>query len=181
MRSQTRVMGFLLAGFGWFAARDVVAALVMWSCSWDAGGSPEPEHRSRHKISGAYFRLGSGARRARRRVLHPSRVERRPPALLVVASELEIIALVRHPDRDPADAGPRAQPGAERVERARSCEGREHPAKPSAAASSRPRWSLMGHWEGRRPRAREAAALCGQPRRGIAGPVAGSPRWRSCT
>ena len=44
---------------------------------------------------------------------------------------------------------------------------------------SRPRWSLMGHWEGRRPRAREAAALCGRPRQGIAEPVAGSPRWRS--
>src|SRR5262249_41517200 len=48
-----------------------------------------------------------------------------------------------------------------------------------AVARSRPRWSLTGHWGGRRPRAQEAAALCGQPRRGIAGPVAGSPRWRS--
>jgi hypothetical protein len=40
----------------------------------------------------------------------PARVEGRPPALLVVPRELEIIALARHADRDPPDAGPGVQP-----------------------------------------------------------------------
>src|SRR5881397_589077 len=55
-------------------------------------------------------------RSARDRVLHPGRIEGRAPALLVVPSELEIVALARHPDGDPPDAGPRVQPGPERPE-----------------------------------------------------------------
>jgi hypothetical protein len=122
--------------------------------------------------------LPSGARRARRRVLHPGRVERGPPAALVVPRELKVETLTCHPDRYGSNPGPGVEPEPERPEGAVIRRSGE-PGEPSAAARSRPRWSLMGHWEGRRPRAREAAALCGRPRRGIAGPVAGSPRWRS--
>src|SRR4029434_7501745 len=86
MRSQTRGMGLLLAGFGWFAARDVVAALVMWSCARDAGGSPEPEHRSRHKISGAHFRLGA-ILRARSQMPPGAGLVRRARAIQIAASD----------------------------------------------------------------------------------------------
>jgi len=51
-------------------------------------------------------------------VLHSRRVERRPPAALVVLRELEVVALVRHADGDVADVSPGVEPGAERVERA---------------------------------------------------------------
>jgi hypothetical protein len=43
-------------------------------------------------------------------VLHPGRVERRAPAALVVARELEVEALAGHADRDPPDAGPGVEP-----------------------------------------------------------------------
>jgi hypothetical protein len=49
-------------------------------------------------------------------VLHPGRVERRAPSLLVVAGQLEVVALVRHADSDPPDAGPGVEPGAESPE-----------------------------------------------------------------
>src|SRR5438876_3593478 len=62
--------------------------------------------------------LPSGAGRARRRVLHPRRVEGRAPSLLVVPRELEIETLPRHADGDVSNAGPRVEPGAQRVERA---------------------------------------------------------------
>jgi hypothetical protein len=38
---------------------------------------------------------------------------------------------VGHPDGDASDAGPGIEPGAQRVKRARSYEGIEHPVKPS--------------------------------------------------
>jgi len=57
------------------------------------------------------------AGRARWRMLHPARIERGSPALLVVPRELEIVALASHADRDPADAGPAVEPGAQGVER----------------------------------------------------------------
>ena len=60
--------------------------------------------------------LPGGADRAGGRVLHPGRVERRPPAALVVARELEVEALVSHTDGDPTDAGPGVEPRAERPE-----------------------------------------------------------------
>src|SRR4029453_17341551 len=62
--------------------------------------------------------LPRGARRARRRVLHAGRVEGGSPAVLVAARELKVVALMRHPDRDPADAGPGAEPRPKRVQRA---------------------------------------------------------------
>src|SRR5262252_515424 len=55
-------------------------------------------------------RLPCGAGRARRRVLHPGRVEGRAPAAIGV------VALPMHPDGDVADAGPGVEPGAERSE-----------------------------------------------------------------
>jgi hypothetical protein len=63
--------------------------------------------------------LRRGARRARRRVLHPRRVEHGPPALLVGPRELEMVALVRHADDDVSDPGPGVEPGPKRVERGR--------------------------------------------------------------
>ena len=97
-----------------------------------SSGSTSGAHRSRRlqRVHSARLRafraepwtrvprrgLLSGARRARRRVFHPGRVEGRPPAALVVARELEVVPLVRHADCDPADAGPRVEPGAERPE-----------------------------------------------------------------
>src|SRR5207249_2483149 len=47
----------------------------------------------------------SGAGRARGRVLHAGRVERRAPAALVVTRELQIEALARHADRYASDGG----------------------------------------------------------------------------
>ena len=46
-------------------------------------------------------------------MLHPARVEGRPPALLVVAGELEIVAPARHAALDVADTAPGVQPRAE--------------------------------------------------------------------
>src|SRR5262249_18439386 len=63
-------------------------------------------------------RLPRGARRARRRVLHPGRVKGRPPAAVVVLRQLQVEALAVHPGGDPADAGPRVEPRAQRPERA---------------------------------------------------------------
>src|SRR4029450_75049 len=51
------------------------------------------------------------------RVLHPSRVERRAPAALVIPRKLKVVALVCHADRDPADAGPGVEPGPQCPER----------------------------------------------------------------
>jgi hypothetical protein len=56
----------------------------------------------------------AGARRARRRVLHPGRVERRTPSALVVARESKVVALARHADGDVADAGLGVEPGPQR-------------------------------------------------------------------
>src|SRR5439155_14307241 len=58
------------------------------------------------------------ARRTRGRVLHPSRVERRAPAFLVVAGELKVVALPRHANGDPPDTGPGVEPRSQRPERA---------------------------------------------------------------
>ena len=62
--------------------------------------------------------LPAGADRTRRGVLHAGRVEGRAPALLVVARELEILALAGHAGGHAADAGPGIEPGAQRPERA---------------------------------------------------------------
>jgi hypothetical protein len=51
-------------------------------------------------------------------MLHPGRVERRPPAALVVPRELEVRALVGHADGNASDAGPGVEPGSQRPERA---------------------------------------------------------------
>ena len=60
--------------------------------------------------------LPRGAGRACRRVLHAGRVERRPPAALVIARELKIEALVRHADGDASNASPGVELRAESVE-----------------------------------------------------------------
>jgi len=46
-------------------------------------------------------------------VFDPARVERRAPSALVVARELEVVALAVHADCDVADPGPRVEPRAE--------------------------------------------------------------------
>ena len=53
-----------------------------------------------------YGVVSQPAGRARRRVFHAGHVEGGPPAALVMARELEIVALVGHADRDVVDAGP---------------------------------------------------------------------------
>src|SRR4029434_3981239 len=78
-------------------------------------GAQSASHRPLHRLPRRA--LPSGARRARRRVLHARRVERRPPAALVISRELEIVALARHADDDVADPSPRVEPGPERPER----------------------------------------------------------------
>jgi hypothetical protein len=81
-----------------------------------AGTSNPQRVTDRRALDGMPRRaLPSSARRARGRVLHPGRVERRAPAALVVAGQLEIVALAGHADRDPADAGPGVEPGAQDV------------------------------------------------------------------
>ena len=70
-----------------------------------------------------------GAGRSRGRVFHPGRVEGRSPAALVLARELQIVALSRHPDDDVSDPGPRVEPGAESVERA-TARGHRAPGEP---------------------------------------------------
>src|SRR4030095_7766708 len=62
--------------------------------------------------------LPGGAGRARGRMFHPSRVERRLPAALVGARELEVVALVSHAGRDVGGGRPRVEPRAQRPERA---------------------------------------------------------------
>jgi hypothetical protein len=80
--------------------------------------------------------LSWGPSCARERVLHPARVERRAPAPLVVARELKVVVWVRHADGDrPIPAQESSQ--IRSAQSARSCEGRDRPAKPSAATSSR--------------------------------------------
>ena len=73
---------------------------------------PTPRAASRATASAP-----SGARRACRRVLHPGRVERRPPTAIVVLGQLQVIPLAVHPDGDVPDAGPGVEPGAECPER----------------------------------------------------------------
>src|SRR4029450_6522985 len=57
--------------------------------------------------------LPSGAARARGRMFHPRRVERRAPAALVVARELQIVALMGHASLDGVEPAPGVQPRAE--------------------------------------------------------------------
>src|SRR5262247_1976722 len=62
--------------------------------------------------------LPARARRARRRVLRPGRVEGRTPAAVVVLGQLEVVALPMHAHRDAPDSGPRVEPRAQTPERA---------------------------------------------------------------
>jgi hypothetical protein len=75
-------------------------------------------------------------------MLHSARVEGRPPAPLVVLRQLQVEALAVHAYRDVADAGPGVE--VRSADSARSYEGIEQPAKPTAARRSWPRWSSMG-------------------------------------
>jgi hypothetical protein len=86
--------------------------------------------------------LPAGGRRARRRMLHPGRVEPRAPAALVILSQLEVVALgciptatCPIPDQESSQV--------RRAQSARSYEGVADPAKPTAATRSLPRGSIM--------------------------------------
>src|SRR5439155_18849281 len=85
--------------------------------------------------------LPGGSRRARRGVLHTTRVERRAPATLVVLGQLQIVALPVHPDDDVADAAPRVEPAVERVElghpRLKASEAEGHGEKRAAVVRGR--------------------------------------------
>jgi hypothetical protein len=82
------------------------------------GRSLAQSPRRRHFRAVSRRALPRGAGRARRRVLHPRRVERCAPATLIVLSQLQIIALTVYPHGDVPNPGPRVQPGAKGMERA---------------------------------------------------------------
>src|SRR5262245_56961839 len=67
----------------------------------------------------------------------PVTVERRPPASLVVARELEVEALVRHPDGDPAEARLGVEVGAQHKNGTVSSERKAG----ESESCSWPRWS----------------------------------------
>src|SRR5262249_38653940 len=77
--------------------------------------------------------------RARWRVLHARRVERRAPAAVVVLRQLQVEPLAVHPDGDVPDAGPGVEPRTQR--RAPGRTGGNHAEKPTAERRSWPRWS----------------------------------------
>src|SRR4029450_1263538 len=82
-----------------FRAPDTIQLLALWT------GLPQgPPRRPLCRVPRRA--LPSGPTCARGRVLHPRRVERRAPAALVIPRELEVVALSRHADGDPSDAGP---------------------------------------------------------------------------
>ena len=84
--------------------------------------------------------LPAGAGRARGRVLHPARVEGRSPASVIILSQLKVEALAMHPAATCPIPG-HVSSQVRSAWSARSYEGIEHPAKPSAARRSWPRWS----------------------------------------
>jgi len=69
----------------------------------------------------------------RGRVLHPGCIERGPPAAVIVLSQLQVVALPVHPDGHMPD---HESSQVRSAWSARSYEGIEHPAKPSAARRS---------------------------------------------
>src|SRR5207245_5430731 len=90
--------------------------LGAWPSQWPRPASARLPRRPLRRVPRRA--LPGGARRARGRMLHPGRVERRAPAFLVVARELKVVALAVHAHRDAPNPGPRVQPGPKRVERA---------------------------------------------------------------
>jgi hypothetical protein len=91
-------------------------------------------------------------------------VEGRSPAALGVSGELEIEALARHADRDPADAGPGVRPCAERPEgvvvgRAREPGESECRSQESAALVEHGLLDDLVRLENDRPRNRQAECL----------------------
>jgi hypothetical protein len=79
--------------------RDLPFGVPKWMGPATWPGARRPLRR----VSGR--RLPPGARRAHRRMLHPSRVEGRPPAPLVILSQLQVIApaALCRPRRDRAE------------------------------------------------------------------------------
>src|SRR2546427_705424 len=85
--------------------RHLAGALPGHPCPAVSGPAPRA-------VSHARAPAPPGARRAGGRVLHPRRVEGRPPALPVVPRELKVVALACHADSDMTDTGPTVEPGA---------------------------------------------------------------------
>jgi len=69
-----------------------------------------PPRRPLRRVPGRA--LPCGARRARRRVFHAGRLERRAPGALVVLSQLEVVALAVHSNSDVTRTRSRATPAA---------------------------------------------------------------------
>src|SRR5207245_3723757 len=82
------------------------------------------------------------SRGARGRAFRPRHVECRPPAALVILSQLQIVAFTVHPTAV-LNPGPRVKPRAEGVQGA--VVGGERAANPSAALRSWPRWAEHGY------------------------------------
>jgi hypothetical protein len=98
------------------------------------------QHRPLRRVPGRALPRGAG--RARGRVLHAGRVERRAPAAFVVLGQLEVEALAVHPDGDVPDAGPGVEPGAQGVERSIV---RRHGAPGEADRSTKELAALVEH------------------------------------
>jgi hypothetical protein len=72
--------------------------------------------RAVRHVSAFAYGVCCHASRAAWRMLHPGRAKRRPPASLVVLSQLQIEALAVHPHRNAPNPSPRVQPGAENMD-----------------------------------------------------------------
>ncbi len=77
-------------------------------------------------------------------MLHAARVEDGSPAPFVVPRELEIVALVRHADRDPPDTGPGVQPSADGV-KGPIIRGEREPGESEGCPQELSRWSSTGY------------------------------------
>ena len=89
--------------------------------------------------------LQRGAGRARGRGRHAGRVKRRPPAAVVVLSQLQVVAPAVHSHGYVVDAGPGVEPGAQGPESAVVGGHGAQAAKPIATRRSWQRWPGTRH------------------------------------
>jgi hypothetical protein len=98
------------------ATKFLVVASVFTAC---AGATkpdvPDTETQRKVRTDLEVCNVAAGARCI---APPPSPVERRAPAFLIVARQLEVVALARHARRDVSNARLRVQLGPKRVERA---------------------------------------------------------------
>ena len=83
-------------------------------------------------------------------MLKPTQEEHRAPAATVVAPQLEVVLLARHPGDDVADAAPRVEAV---VPEAQLRLARREAEKTTAARRRRARWASIGNVSGATPAA----------------------------